>query len=387
MKPLTVLAATIVAASLNTPSALSAKGKFLGRAAQMWNCASEDTPPKTVIKALVVPQGTQLTVSPSGKISTDTHKRGDSWDGTLAHDVVVKGESIWKAGARVGGIVRQSAFNGQGQGTLAISLDELVAVTGAPSIGIYGGFYEVTVTGGTKGKRTAPDASAIEIPASITFQLVYEQEVRVVTERAETASEAPQSTSWQAKALGYTTGDSVKDHDRLMSELIKRRQGSTTDKNNDQEKEKETGKEEADTKKWDNAETHKNIDNFFSQVMGPKYTPKIIYDFKRLHISSENSYANGSVMDLARYPAVLGRLLDPSVKHVKESGARFDGGIMSLARYRFDQCKKAYFSGFGTADDCAEYFNYLVIFSEILPAEPDDWEHIQEVLRNIKRRF
>jgi hypothetical protein len=97
-----------------------------------------------------VPQGTQLVVSPSGEISTDTHKTGDSWEGTLAQAIVVGGETIWTAGSRVAGVVSQSTPTGRlanGQGALAIRLTE---VGGA---GIDGGIY--AVTGDSKGKRNA----------------------------------------------------------------------------------------------------------------------------------------------------------------------------------------------------------------------------------------
>jgi hypothetical protein len=98
---------------------------------------------------LNVPQGTELVVSPSGKISTETHQTGASWDGTLAQDVAANGETIWRAGTRVAGVVSQSTPTGRlatGEGALAIKLTE---VGGA---GIDGGIYVVTVS---QGKRTA----------------------------------------------------------------------------------------------------------------------------------------------------------------------------------------------------------------------------------------
>jgi len=97
-----------------------------------------------------VPQDTQLTVMLSGEMSTDTHKTGDSWAGQLVQDVVANGETIWKAGTRVAGVVSQSTPTGRlatGEGALAIKLTE---VGGA---GIDGGIY--AVTGDSKGKRNA----------------------------------------------------------------------------------------------------------------------------------------------------------------------------------------------------------------------------------------
>jgi hypothetical protein len=97
-----------------------------------------------------IPQGTQVAVSLSGPVSTDTHKVGDQWEGTLAQSVVVDGATIWGAGTRALGTVSASTPTGRlanGQGTLAIKLTE---VGGA---GIDGGIF--AVTGDAKGARNA----------------------------------------------------------------------------------------------------------------------------------------------------------------------------------------------------------------------------------------
>jgi hypothetical protein len=97
-----------------------------------------------------VPQGTKVAVSISGTLSTDTHKTGDPWEGTLAQAVAADGATIWSAGARVAGVVSASAPTGRlanGQGTLAIKLNEV----GGSAID--GGIY--AITGDSKGARNA----------------------------------------------------------------------------------------------------------------------------------------------------------------------------------------------------------------------------------------
>jgi hypothetical protein len=96
-----------------------------------------------------VPQGTKVVVS-VGAISTDTHKVGDPWEGTLAQAVVADGATIWSSGARAAGVVSASTPTGRlanGQGTLAIKLTEV----GGSAID--GGIY--AMTGDSKGGRNA----------------------------------------------------------------------------------------------------------------------------------------------------------------------------------------------------------------------------------------
>jgi|GEM_PF-1387574 len=97
-----------------------------------------------------VPQGTQLVVSLSRELSTDTVTAGDSWDGQLTQDVTINNTVLWKAGTRVTGLVNQSAATGRlanGEGALAIRLTEV----GGSSID--GGIY--LVQGDAKGGRNA----------------------------------------------------------------------------------------------------------------------------------------------------------------------------------------------------------------------------------------
>jgi hypothetical protein len=95
-----------------------------------------------------IPKGTQLDVLLSQELSTDMHKVGDSWDGTLAKDITVDNTVIWKAGTRVTGLVNQSTPTGRlanGEGALAIKLTEV----GGSSID--GGIF--LVKGDAKGGR------------------------------------------------------------------------------------------------------------------------------------------------------------------------------------------------------------------------------------------
>jgi len=97
-----------------------------------------------------VPQGTRLVVSLSRELSTDTVTAGDSWEGQLTQDVTVNSTVLWRAGARVTGLVSQSAPTGRlanGEGALAIRLTEV----GGSSID--GGIY--LVQGDAKGGRNA----------------------------------------------------------------------------------------------------------------------------------------------------------------------------------------------------------------------------------------
>jgi hypothetical protein len=52
-----------------------------------------------------IPAGSHVTVRLSNAISSQTAHTGDSWSGTLAHDVVVNGRPVARAGDRVNGVV------------------------------------------------------------------------------------------------------------------------------------------------------------------------------------------------------------------------------------------------------------------------------------------
>ncbi|MDR0498326.1 MAG: hypothetical protein LBH03_01165 [Holophagales bacterium] len=97
-----------------------------------------------------IPKGTQLFVFLSQELSTDTHKTGDSWEGSLAQDITVNNALLWKTGTRVTGIVNQSTPTGRlanGEGALSIKL------TGVGASSIDGGMY--LLAGDAKGGRNA----------------------------------------------------------------------------------------------------------------------------------------------------------------------------------------------------------------------------------------
>ena len=99
---------------------------------------------------IVIPKGTQLTVTLSDELSTEKHNAGDAWQGSLANDVTIANAVVWKAGSPVKGIIQQSVPTGRlanGGGILAIKL------TGINGADIDGGIY--AVQGDSKGARNA----------------------------------------------------------------------------------------------------------------------------------------------------------------------------------------------------------------------------------------
>lgn len=87
--------------------------------------------PKEVPKAPImveVPTGAKVVVKPLKDLGTDSVQAGDSWEGTLAEDIVVGGQLVWPAGKPVRGIVTQSTPAGRlasGQGGLGIRLTDV----------------------------------------------------------------------------------------------------------------------------------------------------------------------------------------------------------------------------------------------------------------------
>jgi len=105
---------------------------------------------RRIAKNIVVPKGTKLVVALSEELSTETSKAADSWAGSLASDVTIANEVVWKAGSPVSGVVSQSTPAGRlanGEGALAI---RLTAING---VDIDGGIY--VVQGNAKGARNA----------------------------------------------------------------------------------------------------------------------------------------------------------------------------------------------------------------------------------------
>lgn len=93
--------------------------------------ATQPPPAKPAQPVLIeVPQGTKLEVTLAKDLSTETVKAGDTWEGTLASDVVVNDKVVWKAGTTVQGVVTQSVPAGRlssGNGGLGIKLTSVGA--------------------------------------------------------------------------------------------------------------------------------------------------------------------------------------------------------------------------------------------------------------------
>jgi hypothetical protein len=106
-------------------------------------------PPPPAPVRYTVPAGTRLVVRVGQTISAKNSNVGDSFSGTLAQSVVVKGLSVIRAGAPVTGTVTaakgQGRFKGAGDLGIALSRVGNYSVTTAS--------YEVQTKG--KGKRTA----------------------------------------------------------------------------------------------------------------------------------------------------------------------------------------------------------------------------------------
>jgi len=71
---------------------------------------------------LVVPAGAPLRVRLDHALATNTNSPGDRFSGSLAEPVVVEGKSVIPRGARVQGVVRNSAPSGRLKGRAILSL-------------------------------------------------------------------------------------------------------------------------------------------------------------------------------------------------------------------------------------------------------------------------
>jgi hypothetical protein len=87
--------------------------------------------PKEVPKASLtveVPTGAKLVVKTLKELATNQVQAGDTWEGTLAEDVLVNGQLVWPAGKPVRGVVTQSTPAGRlasGQGGIGIRLTDV----------------------------------------------------------------------------------------------------------------------------------------------------------------------------------------------------------------------------------------------------------------------
>ncbi len=98
---------------------------------------------------LVVPRGTPLVIRMGQTVSAKDNSVGDSFTGTLAQSVVVRGVSVFRAGTPVTGTVTASKGQGRfkGDGALGITIHRVGNFTVDTSN------YEKSANG--KGKRTA----------------------------------------------------------------------------------------------------------------------------------------------------------------------------------------------------------------------------------------
>ncbi|MCL1908478.1 MAG: hypothetical protein FWG12_03810 [Holophagaceae bacterium] len=114
------------------------------------NPSERNRPERARPTVIAIAKGTELFVTLSKELTTDSHKAGDAWEGSLAQDISVGGQMVWTAGTPVNGLVSQSTPTGRlanGEGVLAIKLTEI----GGASID--GGIF--VVTGDAKGARNA----------------------------------------------------------------------------------------------------------------------------------------------------------------------------------------------------------------------------------------
>ncbi|MGA7459506.1 MAG: hypothetical protein WBW69_04730 [Candidatus Korobacteraceae bacterium] len=111
------------------------------------------TPPPAPPPPLVIPAGTGVVIRMGNTIDTKTANPGDSFTGTLAHAIAVKGVVVVPAGAGVAGTVVDAKSPGRfkGEGNLSITLTS-INVKGVPTT-IRTSTYTQTIKG--KGKRTA----------------------------------------------------------------------------------------------------------------------------------------------------------------------------------------------------------------------------------------
>ena len=95
----------------------------------------------TLTASAAIPVGTKVTVRLGQAISSETAHTGDSWDGTLANDLVVDGKTIAKAGDPVKGKVTYAKASGRlktpGQVTIRLTSINGASVTSS-SVGAKG---------------------------------------------------------------------------------------------------------------------------------------------------------------------------------------------------------------------------------------------------------
>ena len=127
-----------------SPAAPAAAAPAPGSAMMAMTAAPPSAP-----RPIIVPSGTPLVVRMGQTVSAKDNSVGDSFGGTLAQSVVVRGTTIFRAGAPVTGVVTASKGQGRfkGDGALGISVRRVGNYDVTTSA------YEKSVSG--KGKRTA----------------------------------------------------------------------------------------------------------------------------------------------------------------------------------------------------------------------------------------
>ena len=85
----------------------------------------------TFAMAVTIPAGTKVTVRTTSAMSSGTAKAGETWQGTLAKDVVVNGQTVAKAGDAVEGKITNAKSSGRlhAPGILTV---RLTSINGQP---------------------------------------------------------------------------------------------------------------------------------------------------------------------------------------------------------------------------------------------------------------
>src|SRR5258708_13392280 len=84
-----------------------------------------------LLNAAAVPAGTVVTVRSGSELSSGTARTGQTWEGSLAKDVVVNGQTVARAGDRVTGKVTNAKSSGRLHAPGLLTL-RLTAINGQP---------------------------------------------------------------------------------------------------------------------------------------------------------------------------------------------------------------------------------------------------------------
>jgi hypothetical protein len=84
-----------------------------------------------LLNAATIPAGTRVTVRSGSSLSSGTAQSGQTWEGTLAKDVVVNGQTVAHAGDRVAGKVTNAKSSGRLHAPGILTL-RLTSINGQP---------------------------------------------------------------------------------------------------------------------------------------------------------------------------------------------------------------------------------------------------------------